>query len=108
MKSPETGHSGYRERTMARQKPHPLEPLVLQALARNGGYLDEVVLAYFLIGDDGSSDAYQAYERVAFDLLTYMESEGWLEGDAHGWWSKVPKPAVEQGRHRANRSKRRS
>ena len=74
---------------MPRPKPHPLEPLVWRALAANGGYLDVGELAQFLIGDDWCTGSSQAYQRVAFDLLNYMQSAGQLKRDAYGWWRKV-------------------
>jgi hypothetical protein len=68
-------------------KPHPLESIVWNAFAEND-YQDGSSLAYFLAGASVRGGN-KAYRTVALDVLGYMEDQGLLERDRHGWWRKV-------------------
>ena len=64
-------------RSQPQRNPHPLQALVFQALAVNGGRVDAVALAYFL-ANAYVRDGQQAYRTVALDVLGYMEKQGQL------------------------------
>jgi hypothetical protein len=68
---------------MKNTAPHPLESIVWNAFAKNE-YQDATSLAYFLAGAIVRGGN-KAYHTVALDVLGYMQDQGLLERDQHGW-----------------------
>jgi len=87
---------GYMVYTDSLQYSHPLDGLVLNALKINGQ--DAVSLIEHLAGrlePRISKPLFNAYKRVAEDVLDSLKQRGLIERDDMGWYSKTNKNKSE-------------
>jgi hypothetical protein len=69
-------------------EPHPLQNIVLAAFAERERH-DAATLAGALA--QGSAGDDRAYQKVAHDVLGYLEAQGLLKRDVQGWYRRTEK-----------------